>query len=131
MQTLERIMVVEDDPDILDIFEMSLGMLGGFEVRLCENAIDAVNAVPLFKPHLIVLDVMLPGLSGPDALPRIRAQPEGDEIVIVMMTARISTQGKNEYLSLGADEVLFKPFEPTELPSALNAIWEQKQAGCS
>jgi len=127
MTMLERIMVVEDDPDILDIFEMSLAMLGGFDVTLCENAREALERIPLSEPQLIVLDVMLPELSGPDALPMIRALPGGSRRVIVIMTARASAQGRAAYLDLGADEVLFKPFEPTELPGVLRAVWDARQ----
>lgn len=131
MTKLERIMVVEDDPDILDIFEMSLAMLGGFELTLCEDATEALARMVSSDPQLIVMDVMMPLLSGPEALPMIRALPGGANRVIVMMTARVSTEGRTEYLDIGADEVLFKPFEPTELPDVLRALWAVKQARMS
>jgi len=128
MMVLERIMVVEDDPDILDILEMSLSMLGGFDVVLCLNAREALDRIALSESQLILMDVMMPELSGPEALTMIRALPEGGQYVIVMMTARASALGKSEYLDLGADEVLYKPFEPTELPAVLRAVWEARQA---
>lgn len=128
MTALERIMVVEDDEDILDIFDMSLTLLGGFDVTLCENARVALEQIPLFDPQLIVMDVMMPALSGPEALPLMRAQAGGTERVIVMVTARASAKGRSEYMDVGADEVLFKPFEPTELPAVLRAVWDARQA---
>lgn len=127
MTVLERVMVVEDDPDILDIFEMSLGLLGGFELTLCQDAREALACMVEHDPQLIVMDVMMPDLSGPEALPMMRALPKGAERLIVMMTARASMQGRAEYLELGADEVLFKPFEPTQLPTVLRALWDRKQ----
>jgi DNA-binding response OmpR family regulator len=128
MTMLERIMVVEDDPDILDILDMSLAMLGDFDVTLCESVGEALERMVPSDPQLIVMDVMMPVLSGPEALPMIRALPGGNQRVIVMMTARASAQDRAQYLGLGADEVLLKPFEPTELPAVLRAVWGARQA---
>lgn len=123
MKTLRKIMVVEDDPDIRDILELSLDTLGGFELSLHDNAISALNTVASFAPDLILLDVMLPDLSGPEALPRFREQPAGEAAAIVFLTAKASTAARDEYLALGAQEVLFKPFDPVALPDTLQALW--------
>ncbi len=128
MKTLKKIMVVEDDPDIRDILELSLDTLGGFALSLHDNAVSALNSVSSFSPDLILLDVMLPDLSGPEALPKFREQPAGQAAAIVFLTAKASTTARDEYLALGAQEVLFKPFDPVALPDTLQAVWTSIQS---
>lgn len=124
MPPLERIMVVEDDPDIRDILELSLDNLGGFTLSLHDHAGSALNAVAGFAPDLILLDVMLPDLSGIEALPRFRAQAAGQRAAIVFLTAKAAPGVREEFLALGAQDVLFKPFDPVALPAALQGIWQ-------
>ena len=66
---LKRVMCVEDDPDIRMILEFSLGSVGGLEVRCCAGGREALAAAPEFKPDLVLLDVMMPDLSGPEGEP--------------------------------------------------------------
>ena len=127
MPTLERVMVVEDDPDIRDILELSLGTLGGFTLSLHSAAQSAVDAVVDFAPQLIVLDVMLPDMSGPEALPLLRDRLQGTSSVIVFLTANAGTGVREGFMSKGAQEVLFKPFDPVTLPGLLEGIWLQHQ----
>ena len=62
---LRRILLIEDDPDIQVVASLSLTSLGGFTVKVCGSGAEAVAAVPRFRPHLILLDVMMPGMDGP------------------------------------------------------------------
>lgn len=128
MKTLKKIMVIEDDPDIRDILELSLDTLGGFELSLHDNAVSALASASNFCPDLILLDVMLPELSGPEALPKFREQPAGQAAAIVFLTAKASASARDELMLQGAQEVLFKPFDPVTLPEQLQAIWEAIQS---
>ena len=127
MPTLERVMVVEDDPDIRDILDMSLGTLGGFTLSLHDAAHSAIDAVAAFAPQLIVLDVMLPDMSGPEAMPLLKDRLQGTPTVIVFLTATAGTGVREEFMRLGAHEVMFKPFDPVTLPGLLEGIWSQHQ----
>jgi DNA-binding response OmpR family regulator len=128
MPTLERVMVVEDDPDILDILELSLGTLGGYTLSLHSHAQSALDAVAAFAPQLIVLDVMLPDMSGPEALPLLREHLGSLSAVVVFLTATASRDMREELLRAGAQEVMFKPFDPVTLPGLLDGVWRCHQA---
>lgn len=127
MAKLEHLMVIEDDPDIRDILELSLDTLGGFTLSLHENARSALEAVEAFQPQLVLLDVMLPDMSGPDMLPLLRQACKGAQPVVVLLTANARTGVRDEYLQLGVQEVMFKPFDPVTLAGLLEGIWLQNQ----
>ena len=78
MSELRRVMCVEDDPDIRMIIEFSLATLGGYQVCLCPDGRAALTQAPNFKPDLVLLDVMMPGLSGPETLAALRKQATDD-----------------------------------------------------
>lgn len=127
MPTLERVMVVEDDPDIRDILEMSLETLGGYTLSLHSHAQSAIDVVAEFAPQLIVLDVMLPDMSGPEALPLLRKKLAGLPTVVVFLTATANLGVRDELMRAGAQEVMFKPFDPVILSGLLEGIWIQHQ----
>lgn len=129
MALLERVMVVEDDPDIRDILELALDTLGGFTLSLHEDARSALGALGHFQPQLVVLDVMLPDMSGPDMLPLLREACASAQPVVVLLTANARAGVRDEYLQLGVQEVMFKPFDPVTLAGLLEGIWLQNQPG--
>jgi len=123
---LERVMVIEDDPDISDILDLSLSSIGGFTVTVCNRAKDALQKISTVDPQLVILDVMLPEMSGSEALVEIRALPGGNERTIVMLTAKISPTVASQLIHSGADEVMSKPFDPMKLPGLLLDVWNKK-----
>jgi len=122
---LTRVMVVEDDPDIRAVAHLSLTAVGGFTVELCPSGSEALARVPSFAPQLIVLDVMMPGMDGPATLRGLQGLPCMNGIPVVFMTAKIQPQEVQEYLALGAVEVVAKPFDPMTLPGTLQKIWDR------
>ena len=122
---LERIMLVEDDHDIRTIAEMALQMVGGYAVRACDGGEAALAAVQEFKPQLIVLDVMMPGMDGPTTLGRLRALPAAANAPVVFLTAKVQPEEVTALRALGAVEVVAKPFDPMTLGATLAAIWEK------
>lgn len=122
---LKRIMCVEDDEDIREIIEIALEQIGQFEVLLCENGNLAVEQVDGFEPDLILLDVMMPGMDGPSTLKAIRNQPCNKNIPVIFMTAKVQPAEIEEYLALGALDVIAKPFDPMTLPEQIQAIWQK------
>ena len=86
---LRRVLLVEDDPDIQAVADVALSWIGGLEVEVCGSARDALDKARVFRPDLILLDVMMPGMDGPQALAALREIPETRATPVVFMTARV------------------------------------------
>lgn len=114
-----RVMCVEDDPDIRTILAFSLGHVGGFEVCLCAGGLDAVARAPVFAPQLVLLDVMMPGLNGPQTLEQLRQLPCMADVPVVFVTAKAMAHEVQALLAHGATGVIVKPFDPITLPEHL------------
>ncbi|MDD3448733.1 MAG: response regulator [Gammaproteobacteria bacterium] len=122
---LRRILCVEDEPDIQTVARMALETLGGFEVAICGTGPEAVERAPRFGPDLILLDVMLPEMDGPQTLAALRRLPELHGVPVVFMTAKVQPGEVRRYLELGVADVIAKPFDPMVLPQRVRAIWER------
>jgi CheY-like chemotaxis protein len=110
-----RILHVDDEPDIREIVEMSLGLNADFEVRACACGADAVAAAAEWSPLLILLDVMMPGMDGPATLAELRKDPRTADIPVLFMTARAQARELQQFIALGAQGVISKPFDPMTL----------------
>jgi len=124
MGELTRILYVDDEEDIRSIVEMSLE-LGGYQIKLCESGFQALEEVEGFAPDLILLDVMMPGIDGPETLARLRQIPSLVKIPVLFMTAKAQRQEIDDLLKLGAVDVLTKPFDPMALADNVQAIWDR------
>lgn len=121
--SLQRIMYAEDEPDIQAVARLALEMLGGFQVRVCGNGEEVLAAVREFCPDLILLDVMMPGMDGPSTLARLRADPATAAIPVIFLTAKVQPPEVVHYQSLGALDVIAKPFDPMTLAAQVRQIW--------
>ncbi|MDQ8162483.1 MAG: response regulator transcription factor [Gemmatimonadota bacterium] len=117
----ERILVVDDEPEIVALVTYHLAKLG-YNVSMAANGQDALAHARRDHPALIVLDLMLPGLSGFDVLEQLRADESTRNIAVLMLTARREEPDRIRGLSLGADDYLTKPFSPAELVLRVGAI---------
>jgi two-component system, OmpR family, response regulator len=122
-RVLRRVLLVEDDPDIQAVADAALSWIGGLEVEVCASAKDALDRAPAFRPDLILLDVMMPGMDGPQALLALREIPETRTTPVVFMTARVQPHEVARYKALGSLDVIAKPFEPEELAARLRQMW--------
>lgn len=122
---LERVMLVEDDPDIQLIARMSLEIAGGLTIEVCGSGAKALATYQNFKPDLILLDVMMPGMDGPETLRRLRQSPDGTAIPVVFITAKAMPSELERYASIGAAGVISKPFDPLTLGSTVREIWSR------
>lgn len=120
---LTRILYVEDDPDIQAIAMMVLETISGFTVEPCSGGSEALQKAVPFKPDLILLDVMMPGMDGPETLKGLRNFAELEQTPVVFMTAKVQPQEVQGYLNLGAAGVIAKPFDPMTLAQELRDIW--------
>lgn len=123
---LTRILYVEDDQDIQAIAMMVLETISGFTVEPCSSGAEALQKAVPFKPDLVLLDVMMPGMDGPETLKGLRAFPELATTPVVFMTAKVQPQEVEGYLQLGAIGVIAKPFDPMTLAQELREIWTRK-----
>jgi two-component system phosphate regulon response regulator PhoB len=123
----ERILVVDDEPDIVALVVYHLAK-EGYRVSSASNGSDALSAARRERPALIVLDLMLPGLSGFEVLEQLRADEATASIAVLMLTARREEPDRIKGLSLGADDYLTKPFSPQELVLRVKAILRRSAA---
>src|SRR5712691_9863524 len=117
--TSHRILHVDDEPDIREIVELSLGLDPGFTVRSCASGDDALATAVDWPPDLILCDVMMPVMDGPATLARLRECPQTINIPVVFMTARAQTRELEHFRSLGATGVIAKPFDPMKLANSV------------
>ncbi len=127
MQTasLSRIMMVEDDLDIQAVARLALEALGGFTVEVCSRGREALETAPVFRPDMILLDVMMPEMDGPTTLQHLRSLPHMATVPVVFMTAKVMPDEIEHYKTLGALDVIRKPFNPMTLAATLTTIWEK------
>jgi two-component system OmpR family response regulator len=126
---LSRILYVEDDPDIRTVTLLSLELVGGFEVLACSNGPDAVSRGAGFSPQLLLLDVMMPEMDGPETLKRLRGQPPLARCPAVFFTAKVQPSEVERLLSLGAAAVIAKPFDPEKLADQIRNVWNDCHDG--
>ena len=123
----ERILVVDDEPDIVALVSYHLAK-AGYRVITAASGPDALDIARRESPALVVLDWMLPGMSGFDVLAALRDAEETHGIAVLMLTARKEEADRIEGLSLGADDYLTKPFSPQELVLRVGAILRRVSA---
>jgi len=116
-----RILVADDDVDIRELVEFKLSTMGHDIVAVGDGA-AAVEACRAQKPDLAVLDVMMPGVSGLDAIREIRADPALADLPIILLTARAQESDVETGFGSGADDYITKPFSPRELASRVQAL---------
>jgi two-component system OmpR family response regulator len=114
-----RVLVVDDEPNIVEVIAMAL-RFQGFEVATAVTGREAVAAVTRFKPHIMILDVMLPDMEGFEVAERLGAQRAG--VPIIFLTARDATEDKVRGLSGGGDDYMTKPFSLEELVARIRTI---------
>lgn len=124
-QTLKKILYVEDEPDIQTVASMAL-TAGGFDVECYSSGEEALKRIPLYKPDLILLDVMMPGMDGPTTLKKIRENPESKDIPIIFMTAKVQAKEVEHYKQIGGMDVIAKPFDPMLLSQTIQEIWNRR-----
>ena len=125
MQSNNRILLVDDENDILEFLSYNLKN-EGFEVLTCNDGQAALNIIDDFMPHLIVLDVMMPGMDGIETCEQIRLNPKFNNILITFLTARSEDYSQVAGLEAGADDYINKPIKPKVLVSRVKALLRRK-----
>jgi CheY-like chemotaxis protein len=120
---LKTILYVEDEPDIRTVARMALEAVGGFKVHACASGQEALAAAGGANADLILLDVMMPGLDGPSTLKALREIPATAATPVIFMTAKVQPAEIAQYRSLGALDVIAKPFDPMQISAEIRRIW--------
>lgn len=126
----QRVLVVDDEPEIVSLVAYHLER-AGYAVSTASDGTEAIEKTRLEHPRLIVLDLMLPGISGFQVLEAIRSRPETKNVPVLMLTALRDDEDRIRGLSLGTDDYVTKPFNPEELVLRVAAILRrvESQAG--
>ncbi|MEO6445011.1 MAG: response regulator transcription factor [Gemmatimonadaceae bacterium] len=124
----ERVLVVDDEPDILALVAYHL-VKAGYRVSTATTGSEAVMLAKQERPAILVLDLMLPGMSGFEVLEQLRGEAATRDIAVLMLTARREEPDRIRGLSLGADDYITKPFSPQELVLRVGAILRRVQQG--
>lgn len=125
--TLKKILYVEDEADIRTVAQVALETVGGFEVCLCASGDEALEKAPGFGPDIVLLDVMMPGMDGPDTLEALHGIAGLEDTPAVFLTAKAMPSEVARYRKLGALDVIAKPFDPMTLADQVRAIWERRK----
>ena len=124
----QKILVVDDEPDILELVQYNLEK-EGFAVRTASNGIEAIDLASQWSPHLILLDVMMPEMDGMETCIKIRENAKLDNAVIAFLTARSEDYSQIAGFDAGADDYITKPIKPRVLLSRIKALLRRGTKG--
>ena len=122
---LKRILYVEDEPDIQAVARIALEHVGGFTVEICNSGQEALERGPGFKPDLLLLDVMMPGMDGATTLRELRKLPGLTAVPAMFMTAKVQPSEVAQLRQQGAIDVIPKPFDPMTLSENIRSLWHK------
>jgi DNA-binding response OmpR family regulator len=118
---MTAVLIAEDDADIRDLLVFKL-MQDGFDVTAVGDGPSALDAVAAELPDLVILDVMMPGMSGLDVCQRLRSEQATKNLPVILLTARAQEADVESGFGVGADDYVTKPFSPRELLSRVHAV---------
>lgn len=114
--------MVDDDPDIRQVAELSLAEVGGWKVSLASSGAEAIEKISEVNPDVILLDVMMPEMDGPSTFLKLREIEGFANTPIIFITAKVQKHEIDRYLALGAMGCISKPFDPMTLPNQISEI---------
>ena len=127
IEPLSRILYVDDDDDIRTIAIFALEAIGNFQTASCGSGREALERAETFDPQLLLLDVMMPEMDGPAVLAEFRKRPRTAHTPAVFMTAKVQQSEIDQFMTLGAIDVIAKPFDPMALPDLIRAAWAKQE----
>lgn len=125
MTEINTILLVDDEPDIRTIAELSLSQVGGWKTILASSGAQALTLAAAHEPDLILLDVMMPEMDGVATFQALASNEATREIPVIFMTARVQSHERERYVGFGAAGVIAKPFDPMRLPDDIRGILAQ------
>lgn len=119
-----RVLYVDDEPDIREVACMALEIDPGFDVRCCASGREGLEIARDWLPHIVLLDVMMPGLDGPSTMRLMKTDPCLGHIPVVFITARVHATETADFIRRGAAGILKKPFDPMSLAATVRSFLE-------
>lgn len=126
MDTLEKILHVDDDQQLVEIVGLALELIGGFQIKQAENGSSAIELLDGFTPQLIVTDVQMPDLTGPEMMEQIRKLPDYKDCPAIYLTARVGPENHKLLSDPNDLAIIVKPFDPMTLADEIRDIWKAK-----
>ncbi len=111
----KRILVIDDEDDIREVAQLSLEMVGGWEVVVARSGQDGLALALKEQPDAILLDVMMPDMDGPATFSHLKANPDTQKIPVILLTAKVLSAEQNQLSDLGVTGIIAKPFDPMSL----------------
>ncbi|MDP4267936.1 MAG: response regulator [Bacteroidota bacterium] len=122
---LNKILYVEDEPDIQEVVYMSLVDIGGFNVKICSSGEEAVKIVSDYNPDLFLLDIMMPEIDGPTVLKIFRNFPKFAKTPAIFITAKTQMSELLESKDQGVLGIIRKPFDPITISDTIKSLWNE------
>jgi len=123
---LKKLLIVDDDKDIMQILKYSLEEMQGVDIRYEYSGEKGITQALAFIPDLMLIDVMMPGMTGIEMIQAMRLIPSLAEIPVVFLTAKMQREEIENYRSMGVKDIITKPFDPMTLGEQIFAIWDSK-----
>lgn len=117
-----RVLVVDDEPDIREIAQVSLELVGGWEVTTATNGAEALQRAAEIRPEVILLDVMMPDMDGPTTFRRLQENADTAGIPVIFLTAKVQAADRRQFSDLGVAGVISKPFDPLQLAQEVQGL---------
>jgi DNA-binding response OmpR family regulator len=124
---MASVLVVDDDPDVCDLVTYKLEQ-SGFAVRRASDGDAALREVAAEIPDLVLLDIMMPGMTGLEVLQRLRADATTAGLPVILLSAKAQESDVERGFELGADDYVVKPFSPRELARRVSAVMARRQS---
>jgi CheY-like chemotaxis protein len=115
-----KILIIDDEEDIREVASLSLETVAGWEVIKASSGAQGVARAAEHHPDAILLDVMMPGMDGPDTFRELRRNPATAGIPVLLLTAKVQGSDQRRFAGLGVEAVLFKPFDPLTLSAQIS-----------
>lgn len=125
MAEIQKVMMVDDEPHIRRIGELSLRSVGKWNVVLAGSGREAIDLARRELPDVILLDIMMPGMDGPATLAELRSTAETAGIPVIFLTAKAQRHEVERFRDLGAAGILTKPFDPMTLPDEVKTRFDE------
>lgn len=124
----KRILIVDDEEDIRNVVQITLEIAGELDSDICSSGASAIEFISKTPPDLILLDVMMPSMDGPETLKRLQENPKTSGIPVIFMTAKVQPDEVDAYYKMGVIGVISKPFNPRGLVNSVLKFWNQFHA---
>lgn len=119
---VHKVLIVDDEEDIRIVARLALETCAGWRVSVVGSGVMAIHAARLEQPHVILLDVSMPGMDGPMTLARLRADPQTAHIPVIFLTARVQSDDMRRYVEFGGLGVIAKPFDPLSIADDIRRL---------